>query len=354
MGPNSSDGWELIHRDTTVGLPCTALTVDKRGYVYWASSCSSSSTTTTNGVPTTTIFECVDGVTDRRAREAHDPFDEGRGPVLAFKRGLLSPISAMCTTPGGWLCACFPAERRVVLFSRAIPRASEFSDGGEVRVVDTGTAAVACVANRRGQLFLADVQAAQLVLLDFGPEMMIEEQPRRHLLALPGRPTGLPRSLALSPDQRQLLVCDAAAAVWQLPLNSEGGFAGLPIELSLGRDRDQPHDVALCTCGGPSAGVHALSSGGELRAVTATGSTGGSSQPAPLPSGDVTSTALGAGRSAPWARVVEGVQYDMRRCMVYVSSRSTRGFGEVWRCVAQPSLGGLISSEDPVGAGACL
>ena len=93
-----------------------ALTVDKRGYVYWADG--------------PVIYQCVDGVGDRRAREAHCQADEHScQPVVVFHRGE-KEVTSLCTTPGGWLCACEPHASgggRLSLYSRAIPRAAEVS-----------------------------------------------------------------------------------------------------------------------------------------------------------------------------------------------------------------------------------
>ena len=72
----------------------TALTVDKRGYVYWA----------TRGC----IYQCVDN--GPAARECHAEPDEGSGPVLVFKRDVGEINYVHLRLAGG--CACRPCDEK--------------------------------------------------------------------------------------------------------------------------------------------------------------------------------------------------------------------------------------------------
>ena len=121
----AADGeWEALPPPTGGGTWAQpgALTTDKRGYVYWSAK-------DYGGTGGFAIFQAIDGVTDRRAREAHNEADEDAvGPTVAFVRGI-GRVSSLCTTPGGWLCACQPEQEEVWLYSRSIPRSNEAGAG---------------------------------------------------------------------------------------------------------------------------------------------------------------------------------------------------------------------------------
>ena len=68
----AADGeWEALPPPTGGGTWAQpgALTTDKRGYVYWSAK-------DYGGTGGFAIFQAIDGVTDRRAREAHNEADE--------------------------------------------------------------------------------------------------------------------------------------------------------------------------------------------------------------------------------------------------------------------------------------
>lgn len=360
MVSRSTHSWEAIPGAPTNSDAAAALTVDKRGYVYWAASgC---------------IYQCVDGVTDRRPHECHDEADEGAGPVMVFKRHV-GTITAMCTAPGGWICACKPARKEIWLYSRAMLPDQRIA---------TGIAAESCVCSRRGWLYLAEPTAGKLWLIDMGPGMDKPTSPRP--LAVPVAGQAVPRSLAMSVDQQTLYVAAGAATVWAFSLTATGS---LRPAASPGYHPVEPHAPAaelrvesMCVAGGTNGG------GGALLAATSIGlqsfdnggatvdveivpptfaasprsgdasatSTALSSEPEQkLPPLDrderrrladkqhhrwavnaphrVTSVVLGPGPAALWPRIVAGIKYDTSNCYVYATTAAAlpNGGNQVWR-----------------------
>jgi hypothetical protein len=337
MPPEAS--WEAVP-GAPEAAAATALTVDKRGYVYWAAlGC---------------IYECVDGVTDRRPRECHDEADEGSGPVLVFKRDC-GNVSAMCTTPGGWVCACEPARREVWLYSRAMLPDQK---------VAAGIAAESCVCSRKGWLYLAEPATGALWLVDMGPGMDSPPVPRQVVLPVAGQVP--PRSLGMSVDQQTLMVGAGAATIWSFPLSRTGTL----LPPAAGSPRYRPEEPrapaaelrvdAMCVAGGDSAGtllaatsvgLQGWSEAGETLGVEVVPSAGTDLSEISQLDGDepavskqhrwaveaphrVTSVTIGPGAAAPWPHIEAGVTYDMRDCYVYAtvaSSSSATVDNYLWR-----------------------
>ena len=351
--------WEPVPGAPAV--TATALTVDKRGYVYWAA----------DGC----IFECVDGVTDRRPRECHAEADEGEGPVLVFKRDV-GNVAAMCTTPGGWICACEPVRGEVWLYSRAMLPDQRIA---------TGIAAESCVCNRQGQLFLADPAASKLWLIDMGPGMDGASPPRSVSLSIAGQVT--PLSLAMSVDQTCLVVAGGAASIWTFPLTPAGTLRPPTPAAPKYRPTLPPAPAAelrvaaMCVASAgillaaTSVGMQVFSAAGETLALEllptavetpeaeAPGPEGGVSEAVALPTlapakrsqaadqqhlrwsveaacRSVTSVVIGSGAGSPWPHIEAGVKYDMTECCVYAT---TVGQG-LWR--RRCSWSASIPSED--------
>ena len=356
-----ASSWEPVPGAPTHTGPAAALTVYKRGYVYWAASgC---------------IYQCVDGVTDRRPRECHDEADEGAGPVLVFKRHV-GAVTAMCTTPGGWICACEPVRKEVWLYSRAML---------PYQRIATGVAAESCVCSRRGWLYLAEPTTGKLWLIDMGPGMDKPTAPRPLALQVAGQ--AVPRSLAMSVDQQTLYVAAGAATVWAFSLTATGS---LRPAASPGYHPVEPRAPAaelrvesMCVAGGThgsgdallaatSIGLQSFDNAGAtvdvdiLPSTLAAGPSSGdastsstvlSSEPAeklPPLDGDerrriadeqhhrwavnaphrVTSVAVGPGSAAQWPRIEAGVKYDTTNCYVYATTAAgplPNGGNQVWR-----------------------
>ena len=355
--PRSSSGWEAVP-----GAPdsaAAAVTVDKRGYVYWAAlGC---------------IYQCVDGVTDRRPRECHAEADEGAGPVLVFKRDV-GNVSAMCTTPGGWICACEPLRKEVWLYSRAM-----LPD----QCIATGIAAESCVCSRRGRLYLTEPAAGKLWLIDMGPGM--DSSPAPRLLPVPVAGQAVPRSLAMSVDQQTLYVAAGAATVWGFLLTETGS---LRAALSSGYHPVEPHAPAaelrlesMCVAvgknGNPGALLAATSIGlqtfddagavfdaeilpstdtatlrsDDTSSISSESSSESGGEMPPLDREErvriadeqhhrwavdaphrVTSVAIGPGAAAQWPLIEAGVKYDMSDCYIYATAAALSGGDtRLWR-----------------------
>ena len=345
----------------------TALTVDKRGYVYWAAAGS--------------IYECVDGVTDRRPRECHAEADEGPGPVLIFKRDVGS-VAAMCTTPGGWICACEPDRGEVWLYSRAMLPDQRIA---------TGIAAASCVCNRQGLLFLAEPAASKLWLIDMGPGMDGTPSPRQIVLPIAGQVA--PLALGMTYDQQNLVLAGGAASIWTFPLTTAGALSP-PTPTAPQYRPEIPHAPAaelrveaMCVAGSSSSsgagallaatsvGLQIFGVAGEMLALEhlpaseipgakATGAESGVSEAVALPTldpakrsrvaeqqhlrwsveapGRVTSVVIGSGAAAPWPHIEAGVKYDMTDCCVYATT--TDAGQQLWR--RRCSWSATIPSED--------
>jgi hypothetical protein len=356
MASLGSSRWEAIPGAPTDadGDGAAALTVDKRGYIYWASlGC---------------IYECVDGVTDRRPRECHAESDEGLGPVLVFKRDV-GAISAMCTTPGGWICACAPLRKEVWLYSRAM-----LPD----QCIATGIAAESCVCSRRGCLYLTELTTGKLWLINMGPGMDTPTAPVP--IAIPVAGQAVPRSLTMSADQQTLYVAAGAATVWAFALTSTGslspavspGFypaeprapaAELRIEsmcVAVGKDG---HAGGLLAA--TSIGLQSFDDAGAILEIlpakdtvgpssaeaSATSSAERASELSSLDPDErrqiaderhhrwaveaphcVTSVVIGPGAAAQWPHIEAGVKYDTSNCYVYATAAVPSSIGiQVWR-----------------------
>lgn len=354
----SSSRWEAIPGAPTDpgGDGVAALTVDKRGYVYWAAlGC---------------IYECVDGVTDRRPRECHAEVDEGPGPVLVFKRDV-GAISAMCTTPGGWICACEPVRKEVWLYSRAM-----LPD----QCIATGIAAESCVCSRRGFLYLTEPTTGKLWLLDMGPGMDSATVPRPVVIPVTGQ--AVPRSIAMSTDQQTLHVAAGAATVWSFSITATGSLspvvlprfypaeprapaAELRIESMCVVVANTGHaDVLLAAT---SIGLQSFDDGGAMLDIEILPSTDAvipssgnasaastaqrASEPASLDPDErrrvadehhhrwavdvphrVSSVVIGPGAAAQWPHIEAGVKYDTSNCYIYATAATKPGGDmKVWR-----------------------
>eukprot|EP01052_Picozoa_sp_SAG31_P041931 SAG31_NODE_6499_length_1994_cov_2.311346_1_plen_450_part_10 len=343
-----------------------ALTVDKRGYVYWADGA--------------TIFQCVDGVGERRPRESHVEADEAAKPdqqVVVFHRGE-AELLALCTTPGGWICACEQQDtrtRRLMLYSRAIPRAAEFAGEAEgVRMLAEGVGGVACTCSRAGRVYVADPSGANcsdkcsntcsLWLVDAGPEMRARP-PRILPLALPVSTTAV--ALALSPDQHQLFVATIEGQLHVFWLAPDGSLAD-----PVARPTNLPPGATSCstfsrqTVQGNIDSSGSTSVTGQLLLATTNGAFGRSSSggwaaldlngtPAVTVAHSAalrdlagpSSVAVGSGSTgAVWPAIESFVSYDSQNCMLYLTCGNGGG---VWRrrCTG---LGAIIASENPVGS----